>query len=145
MLKLGSMAGKYLWGAQHEHAVIAGRRGGTLYGTVRKEASRFLSDGVAPNDLSTNGRRSWQTPLSTLPVLRRAQGLTSLSRRRPSPCRTLQHPVTPCLLACLLKLKRRKVLAAHRIVSRGSRKAMGKVKELFPSHYQAKLALKRAE
>lgn len=43
---LGSRA----W-AQHEHVVLAGRRGGTLYGTVRKAASGFLSDGVALNDL----------------------------------------------------------------------------------------------
>lgn len=142
--------GNRAW-AQQEHAVIAGRRGGTLYGTVRKEASRFLSDGVALNDLSTNGWRSWRTPLSTLPVPRRAQGPSSLSRRHPSPYSTLQHPVARCstlqngLLACLLKPKGRKVLAAHRIVSRRSRMAMGKVKELFASQHKVKLALKRAE
>lgn len=52
-------AGKHDWEApvesgtwaQWEPAVLAGRRGGTLCYAVRKVASRFLSDGVALNDL----------------------------------------------------------------------------------------------
>lgn len=32
-------------------SVLSGRQGGTLYGAVRNAASKFLSDGIALNDL----------------------------------------------------------------------------------------------
>lgn len=51
---MGNIAGKHFWGAGPRLSVtvvLAGKRGGTLYCIVRKAASRFLSDGVALNDL----------------------------------------------------------------------------------------------
>lgn len=120
--------------AQHERVVLAGRRGGTLYGAVRKGASRFLSDGIALNDLRAQ-------------MVRAAGGLL----RAPGRCRGelrapalrpggSPHPVAPCrfgLHACLLRPEGRKALAARRIIKRRSRKAMGKGKELFRPQHQA--------
>lgn len=102
-VRVSAEAGEHAWEAplgsrawaQHERVLLAGKRGGTLYSAVRKTASRFLSDGVALNDLRAQmvcaaGQVLWA------PCLCRGELRAPALHPGGSP-----HPVAPCRLACL--------------------------------------------